>query len=109
MQLLNEILLAATGLMAGAAIGYGFGRFQEMALRRNQERQQKGLLHSGWSLMPGSFTRVALLLIVLASVQAVCPLLFANGAQWWVSGGVIAGYGALLGLQLRRKLAESRQ
>jgi hypothetical protein len=32
----------------------------------------------------------------------VCPLLFRDGTQWWVSGGVVAGYGWTLFQQLQR-------
>jgi len=41
-------------------------------------------------------------------VQLFCPLLFTNGYQWWVSGGVAAGYGTMLFLQLRQRLSEPR-
>jgi len=46
--------------------------------------------------------RVAYLLVALVLVQIVCPLLFIDGSQWWVSGGVVVGYGALLFRQLRQ-------
>ena len=73
MQIVSQILMPATGLMTGLTIGYAFGLFQDMAARRNQQRLDKGVLHSGWSLMPGSMTRVAMLLIALALVQVGCP------------------------------------
>jgi hypothetical protein len=88
--------MCIAGIASGLMIGYGFGKFQEMALARNQQRQQKGLLHNGWSLMPGSFTRVAMLLLVLVVVQVTCPLLFTRYVQWCVSGGVMLGYGIVL-------------
>jgi len=94
------------GLVAGAVIGYAFGLLQQAALRRNELRQQDGRLKNGWSLMPGSGGRVALLLITLALIQFICPLLFRDGTQWWVSGGVIAGYGWTLVQQLRRRRRE---
>jgi hypothetical protein len=100
--------MPATGLLAGLIIGYAFGLLQDFASRRNQQRQEKGLLHSGWSLMPGSMTRVAMLLLALALVQVACPLLFTHFNQWMVSGGVVAGYGAVLFRQLRRRMAASR-
>jgi hypothetical protein len=100
--------VTATGLAAGLTIGYAFGLFQDAAVRRNERRQQKGLLHSGWSLMPGSMTRVAMLLLALVLVQVTCPLLFTHYSQWLVSGGVVAGYGAVLFQQLRRRMAGSR-
>jgi hypothetical protein len=87
------ILLAVA---AGGAIGYGFGMIQNMALRRNERRQQNGSLTSGWAVMPGSTTRVAYLLIVLVAIQFICPLLFKDGTQWWVSAGLLMGYGYVL-------------
>ena len=59
--------------------------------------------------MPGSGARVAYLLIALALVQFLCPLLFVDGTQWWVSAGVIAGYGWLLYRQLRQRMREVRE
>jgi len=38
--------------------GVAFGTLQQAALRRNEQREQSGKLKSGWSLMPGSGTRV---------------------------------------------------
>ena len=100
--------MPATGFVAGLAIGYAFGLIQDAAARRNQQRLQSGVLHSGWSLMPGSMTRVAMLLLALVAVQVVCPLLFTHYSQWCVSGGVVAGYGAVLWQQLRKRMAASR-
>ena len=87
------ILLAVT---CGGAIGYCFGTIQNLALRRNERKQRNGTLTNGWSIMPGSATRVAYLLLVLVGVQFLCPLLFKDGSQWWVSGGLVAGYGYIL-------------
>jgi len=55
--------------------------------------------------MPGSGLRGAFLLIALVIIQVICPLLFAQGVQWWVSGGLAAGYGWSLFQQLRRRRA----
>jgi hypothetical protein len=51
--------------------------------------------------------RVAYLLAALALVQVTFPLLFATGYQWWISGGVLAGYGTVLFLQLRQRLSQT--
>jgi hypothetical protein len=99
---LVEILRYTAGLIAGGMIGVGFGMVQELALRRNQCRQESGALRSGWAVMPGSMRRVAALLVALVIVQIVCPMLFTNGVQWWVSGGLLLGYGAMLLRQFRR-------
>ena len=81
------------GLGAGAVIGLAFGTLQQAALRRNEERERSGKLHNGWSLMPGAGARVGYLVIALTLVQLICPLLFVDGVQWVVSGGVAFGYG----------------
>jgi len=88
--------LVVMAVVAGGAIGYFFGIIQKLALRRNERRQQTGELNTGWAVMPGSMTRVAYLLIVLVAIQILCPLLFKDGTQWWVSGGVVLGYGYVL-------------
>lgn len=88
----------------GGAIGYCFGLVQNMATRRYEARQAKGKLKDYSSIMPGSFTRVALLLIVLVLVQMACPYAFTNvQAPWWVTGGVMAGYGYTLYQKLQAK------
>ena len=96
------VVRSLAALIAGGVIGLGFGVIQNMALRRNQKLEQSGRLNSGWAVMPGSMKRVAYLLVALVLVQIVCPLLFIDGSQWWVSGGVVVGYGALLFRQLRQ-------
>src|SRR5437588_9281130 len=101
-QMLDVLRLMA-GLLAGGVIGFAFGLVQEKALRRNEQRQQSGNLKNGWMVMPGSMKRVAWLMIALVVVQVVCPLLFRNGTQWWVSGGVVAGYGIVLFRRLKLK------
>ena len=88
--------LVVVAVIAGGAIGYCFGLIQNLALRRNERRQQSGDLNTGWAVMPGSMSRVAYLLIVLVAIQIFCPLLFKEGTQWWVSAGVVLGYGYVL-------------
>jgi hypothetical protein len=90
-------------LVAGGAIGWGFGKAQQAALRHHQKLEQSGHFKSGWNLMPGSGGRVAMLMMALVLVQVVCPMLFENGIQWWVSGGVVLGYGSVLFSQLLRR------
>ena len=107
-HIINSLLMAAAGLMAGLTIGFAFGKVQEAAYKRNMERQQLGRLQSGWSVMPGSFTRVAMLLLALALVQMVCPLLFVRNTEWWVSGGLVCGYGWMLYRQMRQRMSAWR-
>ncbi len=103
-----EIGRAIAALSIGGVIGLGFGTLQAAALRQNEERQRSGALKNGWSLMPRSGARVAYLLITLVIVQVICPMLFADGTQWWVSGGLLAGYGWHLTQRLRSRRAEAR-
>ena len=102
------MLQSLAALLVGGIIGAGFGILQNAARRQNERRQASGELKSGWALMPGSGARIAYLVIVLALIQIICPLLFRDGTQWWVSGGVAAGYGLMLYLQLRQRLAEPK-
>ena len=58
--------------------------------------------------MPGSGVRVAYLLVALLLVQLICPLLFQGNTPWFVSAGVLVGYGSMLAVQLRRRLSAVR-
>jgi len=98
-----EMIRVLAGLIAGGTIGLGFGWMQSLALVHNRKRQQSGQLNSAWAVMPGSMRRVALLLVALALVQVLCPLLFVHGSHWWVSAGVVGGYGGFLFRRLRQQ------
>ena len=100
--------LILVAVAVGGAIGYFFGLIQTSALRRNEQRQNSGDLTNGWAVMPGSMTRAAYLLIVLVAIQIICPLLFKDGSQWWVSGGVVMGYGYVLFRRLMQRKAGLR-
>src|SRR6266568_1769826 len=100
---LLEFMRALAGLIAGTIIGCSFGIVQSLALRRNEKLQQSGSLKTGWGVMPGSMRRVAYLMIALVVVQIICPLLFEGSTQWWVSGGVVIGYGAALLRRLKAR------
>jgi len=103
------MLASIAALIVGGIIGLAFGQLQNVARRRNEQKEQEGKFKSGWSLMPGSGVRVAYLLITLVLIQIICPMLFKNGStQWWVSGGVILGYGVMLALQLRERLSGNK-
>lgn len=106
---ITEIFRCLAALVAGGLIGYVFGTIQQFALRRNEKRQESGQLNNGWAVMPGSGRRVAYLLIALVLVQLICPLFFVNGSQWWVSGGVVLGYGTILFRQLRQRQASLKR
>jgi hypothetical protein len=105
---ISNIILSIVGLAAGGAIGYGFGLIQDAAARRNQRLEDGGKLNNGWAVMPGSMRRVSYLIIALVLVQFICPLVFTNGTQWWVSGGVVGGYGFVLYSQLREKFVANK-
>jgi len=100
-----EMMQMIGAVVAGGAIGWGFGLLQQAATRRHDRLQATGKMNGAWSLMPGSMTRVAFLLVALAIVQVVCPMFFAGNAQWAVSVGVVAGYGWTLYQSMRARLA----
>ena len=104
-SLLLNVLRISLALIAGGFIGYAFGLIQNAARLRHEKRQQEGKFKNGWSIIPSSGARTAYLLIALLLVQLICPLLFVEGTQWMVSGGVAAGYGWALfqALRVRRK------
>jgi hypothetical protein len=103
------MFVSIAALIVGGLIGAAFGLLQNIARRQNEKREVEGTLKSGWSMMPASGARVAYLLITLVLIQIVCPMLFKNGStQWWVSGGVVVGYGTMLALQLRERLSGNK-
>lgn len=104
---LFDLARLTVALVAGGVIGLAFGSLQQAAQRRLEKQQATGQLKSAWSLIPGSGARVAYLLVALALVQLICPMLFADGIQWWVSGGLLLGYGSILFHQLRRRVREA--
>jgi len=101
---LSTMLLSILGLIAGGFIGVGFGIVQDAARQRNERLQESGGLKSRWAMIPGSGKRVAYLLIALILIQLVCPLLFKDGIQWWVSAGVAGGYAWLLFSRFRQRV-----
>ena len=103
-----ELFSSCAGLTAGTAIGYSFGLLQAVAFRHNENLQRSGKPMTGFNVLPGSGGRVVLLLLLLVLIQIICPMLFRDGIQWWVSGGVGLGYGwtLLRQLALRRKGAK---
>jgi hypothetical protein len=99
-----RIILA---LASGSLIGYAFGLVQNVARLRHEKKQLEGKLNNGWSIVPGSGLRVACFVVTLALIQVICPMLFEDGTQWWVSGGVGMGYGFILLQQLLRLRRET--
>lgn len=99
----TETLRILLALVAGGAIGAGFGFLQNLALRRNEKAQRAGSAPGSMRMMTGSGKRVIWLLLLLVVIQVFCPLLFVNGSQWWVSAGVVFGYGASLFSRLRHR------
>ena len=91
---LYHILAIAAALAGGAFIGLAFGAIQKAAAaqesaaaKRRPIEQRVGCgarLHA-----PGRATCSS----PWPACKLICPLLFTNGSQWWVSGGVVAGYG----------------
>ena len=102
-----ETLRLILGLLVGGAVGYSFGLIQMAATRRHEKLIAEGKFKS-WGVVPGSGRRVAYLMAALLLVQIVCPVFFQNNMQWWVSGGVVAGYAWLL-FQQFQKLRKARR
>lgn len=102
-----NLITATTSLIFGLLVGVGFGAMQASARRRHERRQlQNGNLNNGWTNVPGSMQRVALLLGTLGLAQLLAPVVFMDANKWFVSGGLAIGYGWLLFVQLRhRRLA----
>ncbi len=93
------------GLLVGGALGLAFGAIQDAARRRHERLQLQGRFRSGWAAAPGSFRRVGFLMAALAVVQLACPVFFEPGSAgpWFVSAGVVAGYGWTLLRTLRQR------
>jgi hypothetical protein len=108
MNNLIMIILALAALTLGGILGYGFGYVQSVAQKRYMKRQRAGEL-IGWSIVPGSMTRVAFLMAALLLVQIACPMLFEGQIQWIVSTGVVLGYGTMLYRQARERVDSSLQ
>lgn len=101
---LVSVLSCAAAVVVGGVIGLAFGTLQQAALHRHEAQERTGQFKNAWRIMPGSGARIAYLLLALVAIQLLCPILFSDGTQWWVSGGVLAGYGWHLVQRLRRKL-----
>ena len=94
------------GLAAGGIIGLAFGTLQQIALRR--DASAAATPSAGWALRPNAGVRLLFLIAALGLIRLACPMLFADGARWIVSVGVLFGYGSMLAGQLRRRLRAAR-
>ena len=99
---MNTLLLSLVGLVVGGAVGLTFGTIQNAALRRNEQRRSATGVKNSWMYIPGSMSRVAVLLVTLLLIQILLPALFDGSLQWVVSAGVVIGYGWSL-FRFRRK------
>ena len=100
--LLNGLIPAAA-LLIGTFLGYLFGAIQNAALLSNKKRNEEGKLKSPFHVMPGSFGRIAVLLVVLVFVQAGLPMFFKGNIEWLVSAGLILGYGWTMLKRIRKR------
>lgn len=100
---MTDPIIALAALIIGGVIGFVFGAFQNAALAKNEKLSEQGKLRTGWSVMPGSMSRVAVLLVVLVVIQVFCPLFFRGNIQWMVSAGVLLGYGSSFVRRLRHR------
>ena len=99
----TEFFRSLLALVAGGVIGAAFGFLQNRALLRNEKAQRGSADSNAPASMMGSMRRVAYLLVLLVLIQILCPLLFVDGSQWWVSAGVVLGYGSSLFARLRHR------
>jgi hypothetical protein len=102
-----SLLFSILALITGGAIGLLFGLIQNKALLKNKRLQQQGKLKNNLVIMPGSFTRIAGLLIVLVLVQITCPIFFSGNIQWLVSAGVLVSYAYTLLKQMHTRISKS--
>ena len=98
-----ETLLTLIALAVGGVVGLLFGLLQSQARQQNKKLSERGKLKSGWMVMPGSFGRIAILLMVLALIQVCVPMLFKGKIQWIVSLGILLGYGWTFVKQLKHR------
>jgi predicted outer membrane lipoprotein len=93
---MNTMDLLSLGL--GLVLGSGFAALQWLALehRESLERQQQA--PRWWRLLPGSATRVGLLLMGLVLVQLLCP----RTSLWWLTTGLVAATVVSMSLRLKR-------
>ena len=96
-------LLPTLAIIIGGIIGIFFGSIQNAALLRNKKLQENGKLKNGWLIMPGSFSRIAILLIVLIIIQIGIPVFFEGNFQWLVSAGILIGYGLTFVKKLKQR------
>jgi hypothetical protein len=90
-------------LVAGGIVGVAFGAIQSAAQLKYELRKREGKSTGGWIVVPGSFTRVAFLMIALILVQVCLPVLFLDNVRWFVSAGVVLGSGWTLFQQVHRQ------
>ena len=96
-------LIIIGALAIGGAIGFWFGSTQNSAAARNKKKFEKGDLKTGWAIMPGSMSRVAMLLVLLVVIQLAIPVFFHGNIEWILSAGIVLGYGWSFVKQLRRR------
>lgn len=102
------LMLALLAFIVGGLIGVAFGAVQRVAKHRYEKRQEHGTFSNAWMAMPGSFTRVAFLLLALVVIQIGWPILFEGNSQWMVSAGVVLGYGWMLLKEFRKRYVMPR-
>ncbi|HUK81403.1 MAG TPA: ATP synthase subunit I [Verrucomicrobiae bacterium] len=93
------------GLLVGLMIGGVYALWQLRALARHEKFQrEQGQLPRVASMLPGSFTRIAVLLIVLVLAQVVFP----KASVLWVAVGVAIGYGVPFAWRLKGMLSKKK-
>jgi Na+/glutamate symporter len=85
---------ASLGLILGAIIGGAYAAWQLAALRKNErlQAQQPGAPKLS-AMLPGSMTRVALLVVALVLVQVLVPAEHKTPKFYWcLTGAVVVTY-----------------
>jgi hypothetical protein len=103
-----SLLFSILALITGGIIGLLFGLIQNQALLHNKKLQKQGKLKRSLLIMPGSFTRIAILLFALAVVQITCPIFFSGNIQWLVSAGILISYAYTLLKQLNNRISDNQ-
>ena len=101
----SEIIFPLLALLAGVSIGYPFGLLQTTA-----DKQRDGKPTGKWpAFLSGKGARITYLILTLVVIQLTCPFFFVAAIRWWVSGGVMLGYGWTLCRQISLRLKEAKK
>src|SRR5436309_3435634 len=93
-------------IVFGVLIGGVYAGLQLSALRKNEQRQREQGAPSVTGIVPGSMTRVALLLMALVLVEVIVPAQYKTPQFHWalvISVGL--AYGVPFGIRIKDMIA----